>query len=144
MTQCNYCCGSWRGLRSFLLAASLFLSVNRCVVPEIVVETPLLDFQRCFLNYPYQQEVLLTNPSTLPVCCGVLDQVRGKWNDVCMYVKLHVCQGGDTIVKYKRTKPNYEIIFNTKHKTVCYSADLTSVETGYLIISLQYLLWTII
>ncbi|KAG7229797.1 hypothetical protein INR49_012446 [Caranx melampygus] len=46
----------------------------RCVVPEIVVETTSLEFQRCFLNYPYKQEVLLTNPSTLPVCCGVLDQ----------------------------------------------------------------------
>ncbi|XP_035498051.2 hydrocephalus-inducing protein homolog isoform X1 [Scophthalmus maximus] len=46
----------------------------RCVVPRIVVETPVLDFQRCFLNYPYEQEVQLTNPSPLPVCYGVLDQ----------------------------------------------------------------------
>ncbi|KAK2841889.1 hypothetical protein Q5P01_012089 [Channa striata] len=51
------------------------LPINaRCVVPEIVVETPLLDFQRCFLNYPYQQQVRLTNPSSLPACYGVLDQ----------------------------------------------------------------------
>uniref|UniRef100_A0A3B4VD89 HYDIN axonemal central pair apparatus protein n=1 Tax=Seriola dumerili TaxID=41447 RepID=A0A3B4VD89_SERDU len=51
------------------------LPINaRCVVPEIVVETPVLDFQRCFLNYPYEQQVQLNNPSTLPVCYGVLDQ----------------------------------------------------------------------
>ncbi|XP_071313817.1 hydrocephalus-inducing protein homolog isoform X2 [Trachinotus anak] len=51
------------------------LPINaRCVVPEIVVETPVLDFQRCFLSYPYEQHVQLTNPSTLPACYGVLDQ----------------------------------------------------------------------
>ncbi|XP_026221932.1 hydrocephalus-inducing protein homolog [Anabas testudineus] len=51
------------------------LPINaRCVVPEIVVEMPVLDFKRCFLNYPYHQQVRLTNPSTLPACYGVLDQ----------------------------------------------------------------------
>ncbi|GAA6221266.1 hydrocephalus-inducing protein homolog [Lates japonicus] len=51
------------------------LPINaRCVVPEIVVDTPVLDFERCFLNYQYQQQVQLTNPSPLPVCYGVLDQ----------------------------------------------------------------------
>ncbi|XP_029378255.1 hydrocephalus-inducing protein homolog [Echeneis naucrates] len=51
------------------------LPVNaRCVVPDIVVETPVLDFQRCFLDYLYEQHVHLTNPSTLPACYGVLDQ----------------------------------------------------------------------
>ncbi|KAK2918189.1 hydrocephalus-inducing protein homolog [Channa argus] len=48
--------------------------IARCVVPEIVVETPMLDFERCFLNYPYHQQVRLTNPSPLPACYGVLDQ----------------------------------------------------------------------
>nr|XP_019962004.1 PREDICTED: hydrocephalus-inducing protein homolog [Paralichthys olivaceus] len=51
------------------------LPINaRCVVPEIVVETPVLYFQRCFLNYSYEQQVQLTNPSTLPVCYGLLDK----------------------------------------------------------------------
>ncbi|XP_030613884.1 hydrocephalus-inducing protein homolog isoform X2 [Archocentrus centrarchus] len=46
----------------------------RCVVPQIVVETPMLDFQRCFLNHAYEQRVRLTNPSSLPACYGMLDQ----------------------------------------------------------------------
>ncbi|XP_049928998.1 hydrocephalus-inducing protein homolog isoform X2 [Epinephelus moara] len=51
------------------------LPINaRCVVPDIVVETPVLDFQRCFLNHPYEQKVRLTNISTLPACYGMLDQ----------------------------------------------------------------------
>ncbi|XP_069028847.1 hydrocephalus-inducing protein homolog [Embiotoca jacksoni] len=51
------------------------LPINaRCVVPKIVVETPALDFQRCFLDHPYEQQVRLTNHSDLPACYGVLDQ----------------------------------------------------------------------
>lgn len=46
----------------------------RCIVPEIVVKTPVLEFQRCFLNYPYEQQLQITNPSSLPACYGVLDQ----------------------------------------------------------------------
>uniref|UniRef100_A0A8D0AXJ9 HYDIN axonemal central pair apparatus protein n=1 Tax=Sander lucioperca TaxID=283035 RepID=A0A8D0AXJ9_SANLU len=49
--------------------------IARCVVPDIVVETPVLDFQRCFLNHRYEQQVRLTNTSTLPACYGMLDQV---------------------------------------------------------------------
>lgn len=52
------------------------LRVDRCVVPDIVVETPLLNFQRCFLDYPYEQKVRLTNPGTVATCYGVLDKVR--------------------------------------------------------------------
>ncbi|XP_045894276.1 hydrocephalus-inducing protein homolog isoform X2 [Micropterus dolomieu] len=48
--------------------------IARCVVPDIAVETPLLDFQRCFLNHPYEQQVRLINTSTLPACYIVLDQ----------------------------------------------------------------------
>ncbi|XP_032378415.1 hydrocephalus-inducing protein [Etheostoma spectabile] len=48
--------------------------IARCVVPDIVVETPVLDFQRCFLNHRYEQQVRLTNTSTLPACYGMLDQ----------------------------------------------------------------------
>nr|XP_057932234.1 hydrocephalus-inducing protein homolog isoform X2 [Doryrhamphus excisus] len=46
----------------------------RCIVPEIMVETPVLDFQKCFLNYPYEKKARLTNPSSLPVCYGMLEQ----------------------------------------------------------------------
>ncbi|XP_075998117.1 hydrocephalus-inducing protein homolog [Genypterus blacodes] len=46
----------------------------RCVVPELVVETPVLDFQRCFLNHTHEQNVLLANTSSLPACYGLLDQ----------------------------------------------------------------------
>ncbi|KAI3370851.1 hypothetical protein L3Q82_007368 [Scortum barcoo] len=51
------------------------LPINaRCVVPDIVVETPVLDFQKCFLDHPYEHQVRLTNNSTLPACYGMLDQ----------------------------------------------------------------------
>ncbi|KAI3371721.1 hypothetical protein L3Q82_024292, partial [Scortum barcoo] len=51
------------------------LPINaRCVVPDIVVETPVLDFQKCFLDHPYEHQVRLTNNSALPVCYSVLDQ----------------------------------------------------------------------
>ncbi|XP_054633597.1 hydrocephalus-inducing protein homolog [Dunckerocampus dactyliophorus] len=46
----------------------------RCIVPEIMVETPVLDFQKCFLNYPYEKKARLTNPGSLPVCYGMLEQ----------------------------------------------------------------------
>ncbi|XP_062413861.1 hydrocephalus-inducing protein-like [Pungitius pungitius] len=46
----------------------------RCVVPAIVVETPVLNFQRCFLDHRYEQKVQLTNTGPLPACYGVLDQ----------------------------------------------------------------------
>ncbi|XP_035521672.1 hydrocephalus-inducing protein homolog [Morone saxatilis] len=48
----------------------------RCVVPDIVLETPVLDFKRCFLNNPYEQKVRLINSSSLPAFYGVLDQER--------------------------------------------------------------------
>ncbi|XP_028313928.1 hydrocephalus-inducing protein homolog [Gouania willdenowi] len=51
------------------------LPINaRCVVPDILVQTPLLDYQRCFINCIKQQQVRLSNPSKLPACYGVLDQ----------------------------------------------------------------------
>ncbi|XP_070763174.1 hydrocephalus-inducing protein homolog [Enoplosus armatus] len=51
------------------------LPINaRCVVPDIVVETPVLDFQKCFLDCSYEQKVRLTNSSTLPACYGMLAQ----------------------------------------------------------------------
>ncbi|XP_031731518.1 hydrocephalus-inducing protein homolog isoform X1 [Anarrhichthys ocellatus] len=53
----------------------LTLPINAsCVVPDIVVETPVLDFRRCFLDRRYEQQLRLTNNSTLPACYGMLDQ----------------------------------------------------------------------
>ncbi|XP_037539075.1 hydrocephalus-inducing protein homolog [Nematolebias whitei] len=52
-----------------------FLPIHaRCVVPDITVETPVLDFQICYLNHPNEQKVRLTNSSDLPACYGLLDQ----------------------------------------------------------------------
>ncbi|XP_077372587.1 hydrocephalus-inducing protein homolog [Festucalex cinctus] len=48
--------------------------IARCLVPEIMVETPVVDFQKCFLNHPYEKKVHLTNQSDLPVCYGMLEQ----------------------------------------------------------------------
>ncbi|KAM9351917.1 LOW QUALITY PROTEIN: hydrocephalus-inducing protein homolog [Symphorus nematophorus] len=51
------------------------LPINaRCIVPDIVVDTPMLDFQRCFLDHPYEQKVRLINDSNLQACYSVLDQ----------------------------------------------------------------------
>ena len=36
-------------------------------VPAITLETPYLDYGRCFLQYPYTLNVTLINPSHLPV-----------------------------------------------------------------------------
>ncbi|XP_037834213.1 hydrocephalus-inducing protein homolog [Kryptolebias marmoratus] len=52
-----------------------YLPINaRCVVPDVIVETPVLDFQRCYLNHPNEQTVRLTNSSALPAFYGLLDQ----------------------------------------------------------------------
>ncbi|XP_038153742.1 hydrocephalus-inducing protein homolog [Cyprinodon tularosa] len=51
------------------------LPINaRCVVPELRVEPVCLDFGRCYLGLPYEQNVQLINTSSLPACYGVLDQ----------------------------------------------------------------------
>ncbi|XP_015258081.1 PREDICTED: hydrocephalus-inducing protein homolog [Cyprinodon variegatus] len=51
------------------------LPINaRCVVPELRVEPVCLDFGRCYLDLPYEQNVQLINTSSLPACYGVLDQ----------------------------------------------------------------------
>uniref|UniRef100_W5LN16 HYDIN axonemal central pair apparatus protein n=1 Tax=Astyanax mexicanus TaxID=7994 RepID=W5LN16_ASTMX len=38
----------------------------RCLVPEVHLERRLLEFQNCFMNYPYQKSVTLINVSDLP------------------------------------------------------------------------------
>jgi len=49
--------------------------LHRCVVPEVVVETSLLEYHGCFLGYPYEQMLKLINSSDLPACYGLLFQV---------------------------------------------------------------------
>ncbi|MGH0168093.1 UNVERIFIED_CONTAM: hypothetical protein FKN15_053855 [Acipenser sinensis] len=49
--------------------------VARCVVPLLRVETPVLEFRRCFLNYSYHQTIQLVNDDDLPACYGLLPQV---------------------------------------------------------------------
>ncbi|XP_077982980.1 hydrocephalus-inducing protein homolog isoform X2 [Glandiceps talaboti] len=46
----------------------------KCVVPAITVVTPILDYKRCFLNHPYEQNVQLFNDSDLPAKYDVLPQ----------------------------------------------------------------------
>ncbi|CAH1779299.1 unnamed protein product [Owenia fusiformis] len=48
--------------------------VGRCIVPPITVITPLLDYGRCFLKHPYQQNVKLHNSSDLPAKYELLPQ----------------------------------------------------------------------
>ncbi|XP_072290521.1 hydrocephalus-inducing protein homolog [Eucyclogobius newberryi] len=48
--------------------------IARCTVPYLEVDTPLLDYNNCFLDLPYEQKVHLVNTSSLPACYGVLEQ----------------------------------------------------------------------
>lgn len=52
---------------------SLPISAN-AVVPRITTHTPLLDFKRCFLDYPYTLDAELFNDSEFIVRYEVLDQ----------------------------------------------------------------------
>ena len=38
----------------------------RCIVPNINVLTPILDYGRCFLRHPYEHNVKLHNDTDLP------------------------------------------------------------------------------
>ncbi|KAL6479129.1 hypothetical protein MHYP_G00125620 [Metynnis hypsauchen] len=46
----------------------------RCVVPEVRLQSSVLQFQHCFVGYPYQQSVKLINDTDLPACYGLLAQ----------------------------------------------------------------------
>uniref|UniRef100_H2ZTJ9 Uncharacterized protein n=1 Tax=Latimeria chalumnae TaxID=7897 RepID=H2ZTJ9_LATCH len=46
----------------------------RCVVPSVQVVTSEIRFGRCFLKYPYQRTVTLSNENDLPACYGVIPQ----------------------------------------------------------------------
>jgi len=47
----------------------------KCVVPAIQILTPTLDFNRCFLNYPYEQKLRLYNDSDLMAKYELMTQV---------------------------------------------------------------------
>ena len=42
------------------------LSLARCIVPPISVLSPVLDYGRCFLRFPYERSVRLHNDTDLP------------------------------------------------------------------------------
>ncbi|KAM4614098.1 hydrocephalus-inducing protein homolog [Discoglossus pictus] len=46
----------------------------RCVVPSLHLEDCVLQFNRCFLQYPYKKSFTIVNPSSLPACYGLLPQ----------------------------------------------------------------------
>ncbi|XP_051727085.1 hydrocephalus-inducing protein homolog [Ctenopharyngodon idella] len=46
----------------------------RCVVPDVVLKNPVLQFQHCFLGHSYEQSVELINDTDLPACYGFLPQ----------------------------------------------------------------------
>ena len=48
--------------------------VSRCIVPAITVMTPLIDYGRCFLRFPYERNVELRNESSLPARYELLPQ----------------------------------------------------------------------
>ncbi|MGH0142284.1 UNVERIFIED_CONTAM: hypothetical protein FKN15_002866 [Acipenser sinensis] len=58
--------------------------VARCVVPPLRVVTPVLEFRRCFLNYPYHRTIQLANDDDLPACYGLLPQVYEE-NSALLY-----------------------------------------------------------
>ncbi|XP_053355859.1 hydrocephalus-inducing protein-like [Clarias gariepinus] len=45
-----------------------------CVVPEVHLESCVLDFQHCYLGYRYEQPIRLINNTNLPACYGLLAQ----------------------------------------------------------------------
>ncbi|XP_067276661.1 hydrocephalus-inducing protein homolog isoform X2 [Pseudorasbora parva] len=46
----------------------------RCVVPNVVLKNPDLQFQHCFLGHPYEQSFQIINDTDLPACYGLLPQ----------------------------------------------------------------------
>ncbi|KAG2469946.1 HYDIN protein, partial [Polypterus senegalus] len=46
----------------------------RCVIPPLRLVSPVLEFGRCFLDYPYHHAIKVANDSRLPACCGLLPQ----------------------------------------------------------------------
>ncbi|TRY66369.1 hypothetical protein DNTS_003345, partial [Danionella cerebrum] len=46
----------------------------RCIVPDVFLKNPDLEFRDCFLGHPYEQSIELVNMSDLPACFGLLPQ----------------------------------------------------------------------
>ncbi|EDV21657.1 uncharacterized protein TRIADDRAFT_30117, partial [Trichoplax adhaerens] len=55
-----------------------------CIVPNIMVVSPVIDFGRCFLNHTYQQSVQLYNSSDLPATYQLVDQDVDQ-SSACQY-----------------------------------------------------------
>ncbi|KAF5907639.1 hydrocephalus-inducing protein, partial [Clarias magur] len=45
-----------------------------CVVPEVHLESSVLEFQHCYLGYRYERPIRLINNTNLPACYGLLAQ----------------------------------------------------------------------
>ncbi|KAL0967855.1 hypothetical protein UPYG_G00258380 [Umbra pygmaea] len=67
----------------------LALPINaRCVIPNVCLDTPVLQYQTCFLNHSYEQSLKLTNDSNLPACYGLRFQ-EYKENPSVLYYSTH-------------------------------------------------------
>ncbi|XP_073706753.1 hydrocephalus-inducing protein homolog [Garra rufa] len=60
----------------------------RCVVPDVVLKNPVLQFQDCFLGHCYEQSVELINDTDLPACYGLLSQPYEE-NPALLYSSPH-------------------------------------------------------
>ncbi|KTG35348.1 hypothetical protein cypCar_00023228 [Cyprinus carpio] len=60
----------------------------RCVVPDVVLKNPVLQFHDCFLSRPYEQSVELINDTDLPACYGLLPQPYEE-NPALLYSSPH-------------------------------------------------------
>lgn len=61
---------------------NLLFYVFRCIVPQITVLTPILDYGRCFLRHPYEHSVKLQNETDLPVKYELLSQHMDKMTPI--------------------------------------------------------------
>lgn len=58
---------------SYLYAGN---SLCSCVVPEVHLESSVLEFQHCYLGSRYERPIGLINNTNLPACYGLLAQVK--------------------------------------------------------------------
>lgn len=54
----------------------------RCIVPQITVLTPILDYGRCFLRHPYEHHVKLQNDTDLPAKYELLPQQADDYTPI--------------------------------------------------------------
>jgi hypothetical protein len=81
----------------------------RSTVPQVTLITQLLDYGRCFLRYPYTQNVEIMNDTALPVKYEMPPQVRDY---IC------TCRN---IIEVERTRYllySYAIIINNSSNTL--------------------------